>query len=338
MSKSSKPRIAIYGIGQYGGYITRIADKKGWPIVAAYNRAGDKVGKDLGRLAGLDHDLGVVVQDCDSVSFENLQADIGVVTVGNTLAGNMPAYERFLSAGMNVICHGSEAYYPYGCDQTLAEKIDTLAKNNGVTFSGSGIWDMSRIWAGILAAGPCTDLESLFHASVTDVERFGAPAMQMLGIGLTINQFREKPAASEAVIRTYKTVPEHVLVALGYTTTEVSVHNEPIVFEASVYSKPLDREIPAGDVVGTRVIVEVNTEQGVSAKTHFETRICKPDEVEHMLWEVNGMPKSRVRTERDDSAYASASCLFNRIPDVIAAKPGIVLVSEMGPLKHRVLS
>lgn len=162
--------------------------------------------------------------------------------------------------------------------------------------------------------------------------------MQMLGIGLTINQFREKPAASEAVIRTYKTVPEHVLVALGYTTTEVSVHNEPIVFEASVYSKPLDREIPAGDVVGTRVIVEVNTEQGVSAKTHFETRICKPDEVEHMLWEVNGMPKSRVRTERDDSAYASASCLFNRIPDVIAAKPGIVLVSEMGPLKHTVLS
>jgi 4-hydroxy-tetrahydrodipicolinate reductase len=32
--------------------------KKGWPIVAAVNRAGAKIGKDLGQLAGLSEDLG----------------------------------------------------------------------------------------------------------------------------------------------------------------------------------------------------------------------------------------------------------------------------------------
>ena len=49
----TKPRIVIYGISQFGQYVARFAVQKGWPIVAAFNRAGAKVGQDLGRLAGL---------------------------------------------------------------------------------------------------------------------------------------------------------------------------------------------------------------------------------------------------------------------------------------------
>ena len=36
--------------------IVRFAADKGWPIVAAFNRAGAKVGRDIGRLAGLGRD------------------------------------------------------------------------------------------------------------------------------------------------------------------------------------------------------------------------------------------------------------------------------------------
>jgi 2,4-diaminopentanoate dehydrogenase len=50
------------------------------------------------------------------------------------------------------------------------------------------------------------------------------------------------------------------------------------------------------------------------------------------------LPRTRVRIERDDSAHATASNLFNRIPDVIAARPGIVLVSQLGPMQHTVLA
>jgi hypothetical protein len=56
----------IYGVGYYGMEAVRILVKNGWPIVAAVNRAGPKIGEDLGRLAGLNEDLGVVVQDCET--------------------------------------------------------------------------------------------------------------------------------------------------------------------------------------------------------------------------------------------------------------------------------
>jgi 4-hydroxy-tetrahydrodipicolinate reductase len=56
-----------------------------------------------------------------------------------------------------------------------------------------------------------------------------------------------------------------------------------------------------------------------------------------MFWSVDGKPVSRVRVEREDARHATAAALFNRIPDVIAAAPGIVLISQMGPLKPSAL-
>src|SRR5262249_35989837 len=143
----------------------------GFPIIAAFNRAGPKVGQDLGRLAGLDCDLGVVVQDCDTARYDRIDADVALISTFNSIRGNFPAYQRLLGAGLNILELAGEACYPQGTDPDLAAEIDALAKRNGVTFTGGGIWDVSRIWPGILAAGPCTELRSMYHSSITDVSR-----------------------------------------------------------------------------------------------------------------------------------------------------------------------
>ena len=180
------PRLAIYGLGQYGQHIVRIAVRKGWRIVAAFNRAGDKVGRDFGRLAGLDLNLEVVVQDCDHADYGRVDADIGVVAVSDRIADNFSAYERLLGAGLNVICHGTESINPSVANPEVAGKVDQLAKRNNVTFTGTGIWDMSGIWSGILVAGPCTDITSLLHVSVTDIERFGKALVLATGVGMSV--------------------------------------------------------------------------------------------------------------------------------------------------------
>lgn len=335
-----KPRIVIYGVGQYGGYVARFAAQKGWPIVAAYNRAGPKVGQDLGRVVGLDYDLDVIVQDCDKASYSNLDADIAIVAQTNLLKVNITAYRRLMNAGLNVLCHGSESYYPYGNDPETAAEIDALAKRNGVTFTGSGIWDMSRIWSGILVAGPCTELKSLYHSSITDAhgQVVNKAQAQQIGVGFTVDEFMEKGLHKSPIANSYKTIPQHVLAALGYTITRSHAYIEPVIFDKPVDSWLMEGTVAAGDVVGTRIIAEIDTKEGVSAKAMIELRLFQPGEVEHMFWQVDGMPHTRVRVERDDSAHATASNLFNRIPDVIAAPPGIVLVSQMGPLKPTTLA
>ena len=332
------PRIVIYGTGQFGGYITRFAVQKGWPIVAAFNRAGPKIGQDLGRLYDIGRDLGVVVQDCETANFDQLDADIGVVVMTDQLKQNFSAYERLMNAGLDVICHGGESYFPRGSDPETAEKINALALKNNVTFTGGGIWDMSRIWAGILVAGPCTELRSMHQTSISDATRNGLAQMQSVGVGLSVAEFIETRVKKAGPTNSmYKTIPQHVLTALGYTPTVVRERLEAVVFDQPIYCALLERELPAGTCVGTRIVAEVDTKEGVTAGAHIELRLFRAGEVEHMVWEVDGMPHTRLRVERDDSSHFTCSSLFNRIPDVIAAPPGIQELYKLGPLHHTAL-
>jgi secondary-alkyl amine dehydrogenase [NAD(P)+] len=337
-SNPKTPRLVIYGTGTYNSRVVYIADQKGWPIIAAYNRAGDKVGQDLGRVCGLEKDLGVIVQDCDKASYDNIEADVAIVAITDRLSQNFVAYQRLMNAGLNVVCHGTESYYPFGTDEETATKIDELAKNNNVTFTGSGIWDMSRIWAGIMVAGPCTEIKSLYHRSITESGRGGKHLMKVTGIGLSQDEYYEKNVKNPGGVGgMYKTILHQVLDALGYTVTRVNERREPVLFDEPIYSKVLEEELAAGVCVGTRFIVDAETAEGVTASAHIEIRLFQEGDIEHMMWAVDGKPSAKITVERDDSLHMSAASMFNRVRDVIAARPGIQVVSKLGPPHHSAL-
>jgi 4-hydroxy-tetrahydrodipicolinate reductase len=125
---------------------------------------------------------------------------------------------------------------------------------------------------------------------------------------------------------------------LGYTVAESTASVEPVIYDEPVKTTYVpEGYFEAGLVVGVRIVTKTFTKEGVAAKTEIDVRMFKPGEVEHMFWEVEGKPRTRVRVERDDSAHATAGNLFNRIPDIIAAPPGIVPVYQLGPLKSTCL-
>lgn len=339
-SQGTKPRIVIYGMGQFGQLIARLAVQKGWPVVAAFNRAGPKVGQDVGRLAGLDADIGVTVQDCETADYGALDADVAVVTHRDQLRDNMDAYRRLFGAGLDVLCHGVQSYYPKCHDAALAEEIDAMAKAAGATFTGSGIWDMSRIWSGILTAGPCTEITSIDITSISDAEAqtHSLEQMKQFAISEPVERFYEKGIDKSVIAHGFKSVPEMVLIALGYDVIETTSVVEPVVFDEPVPSRHAPEGfLAAGLCMGIRMRSKTTTKQGVTGTATVDSRMIKPGEIEAMYWSVEGKPRTRVHVERLDSAHATAGNLFNRIPDVIAARPGIVPVFEMGPLRHTAL-
>lgn len=336
---NAKPRIVIYGIGQYGQHVVRFATQKGWKIVAVYNRAGAKVGQDVGRLANLGRDLGVIVQDCDQADYQGLDADVAIVAMTDRVAQNLPAYKRLLGAGINVICHGGEAIYPQANQPEVAEEIDRIAKANNVTFTGTGVWDMTRVWAAKLITGACTDIKSLFHLSITDTENFGKHLMRGTGTGLTVEEFMTDVApAGNEYSGMYLVFPQLVMSTLGYTVTSCTERIEPVVLEKPFYCKSFERELPAGVCAGMRSVVETTTKEGVTAIAHLEARVLfREGEVEHTMWSVEGTPSPKIIIERDNGSFLSAISLLNRIPDVIAAPPGVRLVTQLGPMTHSAL-
>src|SRR3546814_19654438 len=122
-----------------------------------------------------------------------------------------------------------------------------------------------------------------------------------------------------------------VLQKRGYHIENIRKFDEPGIFDEPVYSPYSQKEFPAGIVVGTRNNVEVSTREGVTGKAVLEYRLFKPGEIEELRWDINGMPGLRIAVERKDTANLSAASLFNRIPDVVAAVPGVVEITKLGP-------
>ncbi len=172
-SNRISPRVAIYGLGFVGKQLAGFALDKGWEIVSAYNRAGEKVGQDVGQL--LDRPaIGVTVEDCELADYRRVQADVAFVAVSDRLEVNYPAYERLMATGANILCHGSESCNPLRTNPKVADKLRALTLKHGVTFTGGGIWDMTRIWSGILPVGPNISIDAMTHTSYTDIARQGA--------------------------------------------------------------------------------------------------------------------------------------------------------------------
>jgi 4-hydroxy-tetrahydrodipicolinate reductase len=333
---AGKPRIVIYGVGQFGTMIARLAAERGLPIVAAFNRAGPKIGQDLGRICGFGRDLGVIVQDAKTGDYGAIDADIGIVTHRDLLSANMDAYRRLMGAGLNIACHGVQSYLPQSNDPVLAAEIEALAQANGVTFTGCGIWDMSRIWSGILNAGPCTELSSIHISSLTDPQgqTNSLAQIRQYCISETVEEFYTRGIDRNPAALAKKTIPEMVLRALGYTIVESAATIEPVVYDVPVPTGYLPEGFFApGLVMGVRFHCRTITAEGVVGTGLVDQRMFLPGDVEHMYWEAEGTPRNRTRVERLDSAHATVGNLFNRIPDIIAARPGIVPVYEMGPLR-----
>lgn len=325
-----KPQVAIYGAGQYALESVRIMHRKGWDIVAAYNRAGEKVGRDIGELAGIEP-LGVLVEDSEEANYGSSGANIAIHSVADRLDYNWPGHQRLLGAGINVICHGGESNFPWGSRPELAGRLDELAKAHGVTFTGTGIWDYSRIWSGLLAAGSASELTGLVHRTLTNGEAAGLELLKVCGGTLTLEEFSELNEGLLAGI--YKTVPHQVLWALGFEVTDVSEEREPILDSEPVFSNALGANIEPGICLGTRITTRVRTREGVNATSINELRVLKPGEKEHMVWEVQGRPETVIRVDRTDSMHSSAACMVNRVPDVLNAEPGIQVISQLGPIR-----
>jgi 2,4-diaminopentanoate dehydrogenase len=337
-AEASKPRIMIYGVGQYGGLVAKLALKKGFPIVGAVNRAGKKVGQDLGRVIGLERDLGVVIEDCTAANYAAMRADIGIETTSDYLVDTFPGYERLLSAGINVLTLACESTYVEGANPELAARIDALAKANKVTFTASSLWEMSRVWSGIIATSPCTDIFSLRHTSATNVITGGPHQIDYCNVGVSPEEFARRMSIGRCISgKFYALNVQHVLRHIGYHVTGVEEYSEPVLFDKPIDCPPLGRVIQPGECFGTRIVSTIKTREDMTATMHVELRLFYEGEIEYTRWDVDGLPGCTITVDRRDSLYASPATLFNRIPDVVAAEPGLKLFTELGLLRHTAL-
>lgn len=335
-----KLRAAQYGCGKMSVYLMRYLIEKGADIVAAFDTNPDVIGKDIGEITGTGT-TGVLVSDAKDADrlLGELKPDVCVVATRSTMAEIEEAFATCARNGVNAISTAEEALYPWNSSPEITRSLDALAKEHGITLSGSGYPDM--YW-GVLVdtlAGSIHTIIRITGSSSYNVEDYGIALAQGHGAGLSQAEFAQQignyndlsSAEQKKLVESGEYVPSYMwnqngwlCSRLGLTPVSQIQRCVPTTHDSDLHSTTLGMTIKAGEPTGMSAIVTTETEEGITIETEAIGKVYAPGEFDKNDWTFHGEPETTINVDRPATAELTCSNLVHRIPALIDAEPGYV--------------
>jgi hypothetical protein len=330
-------RAVVYGVGKVGAAVVRLLREKGVEIVGAFNRAGPKVGRNLAAFANLPEPLNLAIREAVPGCLGGVSADIAIVSVYDDMRRMDRIYRECLDARMNVITVGAEASYPWRAEPELTAGLDRLAKEHGVTITGTGNQDMLIVNVPALLTGACRMIRSITHRSVTDVDNYGPEVARVVHVDEAPESVRAAKPESDSPLQhgIYVYFWENLAADLGLTISCIRESVEPITSAIPLRCEALGKTIQAGRTIGTMQVIDVETQEGIAFRGRNAIRVLKKGESEQKVWLIRGEPNLTLRFGGLDGNLTTPMQMVARIPDVINAAPGYVTIEQLPKLVYR---
>lgn len=102
MNNDSQIKVVQIGLGPLGQKVLKcIYKRKGIRLVAAVDKAIDKIGKDLGEVCNIGKKIGIKVEE--DIFIKKEKPDIAIITTVSKMKDIVPQIEELVNYGINVI-------------------------------------------------------------------------------------------------------------------------------------------------------------------------------------------------------------------------------------------
>jgi len=334
----SRPiRAVLYGVGRTNSNTARLLLEYGVHLVGAIARSPEREGVDLGTHLGLERPLGVPIElDADAV-LARTAPDIAVIATNAIMSDHEPQVLACVRNGVNVMTIAEELMYPWYSAPAAAARIDSLAKQHGVTVVSGGHTDIFWVGLPLQLTGACRRVESVVGEAVIPLRRVTAQMFDELGLGLTPDEFAERCGTERPVERgpsIGRTACEAIATGMGLVIASTSdVYVPRLATEPRTVGlvDGSSRLVPAGRTIGFGEEARLVTGDGVELRF---TGVLEPDGASGEHWVVTGEPTLRMSTSTDHGGFPPTSVqTVHRIPDVLDARPGLISVIQLPPLR-----
>ena len=342
-------KVIIWGLGHVGtAAVRQIVQRKSLELVAVYDTDPAKVGKDSGELSGVEP-TGVLVSDNLEMVLAT-EADVVLYYATNTfdennvsptgVTKNVDEICQALAAGKNVTTT-TLTYYAHKTAPDFYEKIDRIAKENGVTYVQQGIYPG-------LYTPYITTVLGMLGGRIDQVIVYGGEddyynvSSWTKSFGFGKNPDEIDTAYMENFIFSYygPTVME-VADRLGLEWDEYSCVNEPLLAEVEM-DTPHGKIMP-GTVSGHILTMCVKKDGKEVSGFHFVHKVhdkMQPLPSRKMRIEFKGELNNTIEFSsvfaKPDVFLTSASPNINLIPQLVKAEPGFVNALDL-PVGYRPL-
>ena len=313
-------KVIQMGLGTVGKAAVRsLAGKKGLDIVGALDLDKNKIGKDLGEVAGIGKKLGIIVTDDADSLFAEAHADVVIHIACTYLHEAYPQIAKPVQQGMNVISATEALGNPYVSDPGLAAKLEKLTRKHGVTVLGSGLspgFTSDYLILALTAA--CSELHKITYKRISDVSAYlGGTVGRHFGLGLPPDEFNMGVEEGEIIghigfVEGVQTIAD----CLGWQLDEIKRSVQPVHDDKGqfVSTKTNVKGIRDGELK-----IEMDLDTFVDPETETMDRII-----------IDGWPPiDMVIKPVIPSVPATANALVNAIPHVINAEPGLMTPGDL---------
>lgn len=314
---------------------TRFLVENGVDVAGAIARRPDKVGRDLGELAGLGRKLGVLVADDADEVLSSAQPDIVLHATRSTMDEISGQLATCVRHGANVLTIAEEALYPWETSPGLAAELDALAREHGVTITGSGHQDATQVGMVIPLLGMAHRITSVHARQTWNADDYGADAVSSKHIGESVEDFTLAANDPDRPPAFGKNILAAVAAASGLTPRKWKSSTTPIVADEDRPSAALGRTLEAGTVIGYSDFEVLETEEGPTFTFEMSGYVYGEGESDVSEWTVTGEPDLYLSNGDVPTAVDTCTQWVNRIPDVLNAEPGFVTVDRLPPLRYR---
>lgn len=328
-------KAVVYGVGSMGSVASRMMLEKGVDIVGALARSPEKVGRDLGEVAGLGFETGVIIEDDPDRVLSSRQVDIAVIAVASYMSDMYEHLRRCAEHGVNAVTISEEALYPWNSSPMATAELDRLARRHGVTLTGTGHQDVYWVNLVSMVLGTSHRIETVTGRASWNVDDFGPEVVKDQRVDTSVEDFDRWLAEADRPPSFGRNTLGALVEDLGLSVAAQETTTRPEIAKEPVQSKSLGITVDTGRVIGFTDIDTVRSHEGITLTFEMTGRLYLEGEADINDWTVTGEPELRLLNPAVPTGVTTCTQLVNRIPDVINAPPGFITIEKLPPLRYR---
>ena len=325
----------VYGVGAMNSVATRMMLEKGVDIVGALARSPEKVGRDLGDVAGLGFETGVRIEDDPDRVLSSRRPDIAVIAVASYMSDMYEHLRRCAEHGVNAITISEEALYPWNTSPMETAELDALARHSGVTLTGTGHQDVYWVNLVSMVLATAHRIDSVTGRASWNVDDYGPEVAKDQRVDTTPEDFDRWIAEAARPPSFGRNTLGALVDDLGLTVQAQESTTRPEIAREPVASSSLGITVDPGRVIGFTDVDTVRSHQGITLTFEMTGRLYLEGEADINDWTVTGEPELRLINPAVPTSVTTCTQLVNRIPDVINAPPGFITIEKLPRPRYR---